>query len=65
MDQDLYDVLWDGLLDNGVTPNDEIMKAWEAKIPEDIRNMAQMWAWGDTEVREVLYVFIREELAKS
>lgn len=65
MNEDLYNVLWDGLVDNGIDPNDEIMVAWETKIPKDIRDMAQMWEWGDTEVRERLYVFIKQELAKS
>jgi len=65
MDPELHDVLWDGLVDNGIDPNEQVMKEWEAKIPSDIRAMANMWAWGDTEVREHLYVFIGKEVAKS
>ncbi|QZA70824.1 hypothetical protein AH06_41 [Erwinia phage AH06] len=64
MNEDLYNVLWDGLVDNGIDPNDEVMAVWETKIPKDIRDMAQMWEWGDTEVRERLYVFIKQELTK-
>jgi len=65
MDPDLHDVLWDGLLDNGIEPTDTSMAHWAAKIPEDIRNMARMWDWGDTEVRETLYKFIRTNKEES
>lgn len=64
MDPDLHDVLWDGLLDNDIEPNDTSMAEWNAKIPQDIRHLAQMWGWGDTEVRETLYVFIKSNQEK-
>lgn len=65
MEPELHDVLWDGLVDNDIEPNDTVMNEWAAKIPQQIRGLAMMWGWGDTEVREDLYAFIKEELAKS
>lgn len=64
MDSELYDVLWDALLDNGIEPNDTLIKEWAVKIPRQTQGLAMIWGWGDTEVREELHVFIREELKK-
>jgi hypothetical protein len=65
MDDELRDQLWDTLAGLDVEPTDELVKTWVAKIPRDLHGLAMMHGWGDTEVRDALYVFVKAQLGKA
>lgn len=62
-DIDRQNVIHDSFYDvNDRTPSSSEIKLIEGQLPREIMLLALQWGWNDTEVRESVFRFIRDEL---
>jgi hypothetical protein len=62
VDADAFNQIHDGYVDHyGVEPENTVVAASYKHLPEDIHHLAKEWGWCDTEVREKVGKWIRDE----
>lgn len=63
IDIDAYNQIHDCYLDTqGTKPSATVVALIYAKLPKEIKDLAQQWDWGDTEVGDKVYRWMNERI---